>query len=166
MLWILDASINVSMEPFRALVADMLPSAQRTQGFAIQTFFIGLGAVVASILPYVLINWFDVSNTAAAGEIPDSVKWSFYLGGSVFFAAVLWSVLRTREYPPDEFRRYNGEEGTDLVDAGLKQIWIDFTQHAQDDDATGGGAIFYLAGAVLRLDLHHFGRHRAHVRYH
>ena len=126
MLWILDASINVSMEPFRALVADMLPSAQRTTGFAVQTFFIGVGAVVASALPYVLTNWFEVSNTAAAGEIPDSVKWSFYLGGSVFFAAVLWSVLRTREYPPDEFRRYNGEEGTDLVDAGLKQIWIDF----------------------------------------
>ena len=127
MLWILDASINISMEPFRALVADMLPSAQRTRGFATQTFFIGLGAVVASMMPYVLNNWFEVSNTAAAGEVPNSVKWSFYLGGAVFFGAVLWSVLRTREYPPEEFRRYNGEEGTDLVDAGLKQIWIDFT---------------------------------------
>ena len=126
MLWILDASINVSMEPFRALVADMLPSAQRTTGFAVQTFFIGVGAVVASALPYMLSNWFEVSNTAAPGAIPDSVKWSFYLGGAVFFVAVLWSVLRTREYPPEEFRRYNGEEGTDLVDAGPKQILIDF----------------------------------------
>ena len=126
MLWILDASINISMEPFRALVADMLPTEQRTQGFATQTFFIGIGAVVASMLPYVLSNWFEVSNTAAAGAIPDSVKWSFYLGGVVFFGAVVWSVARTREYPPEEFRRYNGEEGTDLVDAGLRQIFIDF----------------------------------------
>ena len=126
MLWILDASINISMEPFRALVADMLPSAQRTTGFAVQTFFIGVGAVVASALPYMLTNWFAVSNTAAPGAIPDSVKWSFYLGGAVFFTAVLWSVLRTREYPPEEFRRYNGEEATDLVDAGPKQILIDF----------------------------------------
>ena len=126
MLWILDASINISMEPFRALVADMLPSAQRTTGFAVQTFFIGVGAVIASMLPYMLSNWFEVSNTAGPGQIPPSVKWSFYLGGSVFFGAVLWSVLRTREYPPDEFRRYNGEEGTDLVDAGIRQIFIDF----------------------------------------
>ncbi|WKN43884.1 MFS transporter [Tunicatimonas pelagia] len=127
-LWIMDASINISMEPFRALVADMLPSAQRTMGFAVQTFFIGVGAVVASALPYMLANWFDVANTAPEGQIPDSVKWSFYLGGFAFFTAVFWSVLRTREYPPEEFRRYNGEEGTELVDEGIKQIFTDFVK--------------------------------------
>ncbi len=126
MLWIMDASINVSMEPFRALVADMLPSEQRTTGFAVQTFFIGVGAVIASALPYMMTEWFGVSNTAPAGEIPSSVKLSFYLGAFAFFAAVGWSVLRTREYPPEEFRRYNGEEGTQAPDEGLKQIFIDF----------------------------------------
>ncbi len=126
MLWIMDASINVSMEPFRALVADMLPSVQRTTGFAVQTFFIGIGAVVASALPYMMTEWFGVSNTAPAGEIPSSVKLSFYLGAFAFFAAVGWSVLRTREYPPEEFRRYNGEEGTQAPDEGLKQIFTDF----------------------------------------
>ena len=125
-LWIMDASINISMEPFRALVADMLPSSQRTMGFAVQTFFIGVGAVIASALPYILANWLGVANTASAGQIPDSVKWSFYLGGFAFFSAVLWSVLRTREYPPEEFRRYNGEEGTELVDEGIGQIFKDF----------------------------------------
>ncbi|MEQ9443265.1 MAG: MFS transporter [Cyclobacteriaceae bacterium] len=127
-LWIMDASINISMEPFRALVADMLPSSQRTMGFAVQTFFIGVGAVVASALPYLLANWLGVANTAPAGQIPDSVKWSFYLGGFAFFSAVLWSVLRTREYPPEEFRRYNGEEGTELVDEGIGQIFRDFAR--------------------------------------
>ncbi len=127
-LWIMDASINISMEPFRALVADMLPSSQRTMGFAVQTFFIGVGAVIASALPYMLANWFEVANTAPEGQIPDSVKWSFYLGGFAFFTAVLWSVLRTREYPPEEFRRFNGEEGTELVDEGIGQIFTDFAK--------------------------------------
>lgn len=126
MLWIMDASINISMEPFRALVADMLPSVQRTTGFAVQTFFIGVGAVVASALPYMMTEWFNVSNTAPAGQIPDSVKISFYLGAFAFFTAVVWSVIRTREYPPDEFRRYNGEEGLHTPDHGIGQIFIDF----------------------------------------
>jgi maltose/moltooligosaccharide transporter len=84
MLWIMDASINISMEPFRAFVGDNLPKKQRTLGFAMQSFFIGIGAIVASALPWMMTNWFDVSNSAAAGQIPDSVKWSFYLGGIVF----------------------------------------------------------------------------------
>lgn len=103
MLWIMDASINVSMEPFRAFVGDMLPGEQRTSGFAMQSFFIGTGAVVASALPYMLTNWLGVSNVVAEGEnIPASVKWSFYLGAVVFFGAVLWTVIRTREYSPEE----------------------------------------------------------------
>ena len=109
-LWIMDASINISMEPFRAFVGDMLPSDQRTTGFATQSFFIGTGAVIASVLPYVLTNWFHVQNTAPAGQIPLSVKLSFYIGGVVFICAVLWTILRTKEYSPDELRDFAAEE--------------------------------------------------------
>jgi maltose/moltooligosaccharide transporter len=112
MLWVMDASINVSMEPFRALVADLLPSEQRTTGFAVQSFFIGLGAVVASAFPYALTNLFGVANTAPRGEIPPSVVFSFYAGAVAFFGAVSWTVLKTREYPPEdleEFRKTRGE---------------------------------------------------------
>ncbi|MFZ9967529.1 MAG: MFS transporter [Steroidobacteraceae bacterium] len=106
MLWILDASINVSMEPFRALVGDMLPDRQRAFGFALQSLFIGVGAVVASALPWMLANWFEVSNVAGEGEVPDSVRWSFYLGAAVFLLAVGWTVLRTREYSPAQMREF------------------------------------------------------------
>jgi maltose/moltooligosaccharide transporter len=107
MLWIMDASINISMEPFRAFVGDMLPEKQRTGGFAMQTFFIGTGAIVASALPWMMANWFDASNTAPPGQIPDSVKWSFYLGGAVFFLAVAWTVFRTKEYSPEELAEFD-----------------------------------------------------------
>ena len=110
MLWIMDSSINISMEPFRALVGDLLPSEQRTTGFAAQTFFIGVGAVVASSLPWMLTNWFHVANTAAAGHIPPSVRYSFTIGGVVFFLAVLWTVLRTKEYPPENLAEFEAEK--------------------------------------------------------
>ena len=110
MLWIMDSSINISMEPFRALVGDLLPSEQRTTGFAAQTFFIGVGAVVASSLPWMLTNWFHVANTAAAGHIPPSVRYSFTFGGVVFFLAVLWTVLRTKEYPPENMAEFEAEK--------------------------------------------------------
>ncbi|MET4074483.1 MFS transporter [Hymenobacter sp. UYCo722] len=110
MLWIMDSSINISMEPFRALVGDLLPSEQRTTGFAAQTFFIGVGAVVASSLPWMLTNWFHVANTAAAGHIPPSVRYSFTVGGVVFFLAVLWTVLRTKEYPPENMAEFEAEK--------------------------------------------------------
>ncbi len=106
MLWIMDASINISMEPFRAFVGDNLPDEQRTEGFAMQSFFIGTGAVIASALPWMLTNWFDVSNTASGGGVAPSVKWSFYLGGAVFFVAVLWTVIRSREYSPEEMEAF------------------------------------------------------------
>jgi maltose/moltooligosaccharide transporter len=110
MLWVMDASINISMEPFRAFVGDNLPKAQRTRGFAMQSFFIGIGAIVASALPWMMTNWFDVSNTAGPGQIPDSVKWSFYLGGFVFFLAVLWTVISSREYSPEEIEEFEAGE--------------------------------------------------------
>jgi maltose/moltooligosaccharide transporter len=109
MLWLLDASINVSMEPFRAFVGDMLPPEQRTKGFAMQSFFIGAGAVVASALPYIFTNWLGISNVAdyEAGEtIPPSVKYAFYIGALVFFLAVLWTVIRTKEYSPKELAEF------------------------------------------------------------
>ncbi len=110
MLWIMDASMNVSMEPFRAFVGDMLPERQRTAGFAMQSFFIGIGAVVASALPWMMTNWLGISNTAPPGTIPESVKFSFYLGGAVFLLAVLWTVIRTREYSPEELKSFVPEE--------------------------------------------------------
>ena len=111
LLWMMGASINVSMEPFRAFVGDMLPSVQRTTGFAMQSFFIGTGAVVASALPWVFTNWFNVSNEVVAGErIPQSVKLSFYLGGAIFLLAVLWTVFSTKEYPPEDLAEFEAEK--------------------------------------------------------
>ena len=106
MLWMMDASINISMEPFRAFVGDNLPSSQRTTGFAMQSFLIGTGAVAASILPWVLTEQFGVSNEAPPHMIPDSVRWSFYFGAAVFFLAVLWTVLRSHEYSPREMASF------------------------------------------------------------
>jgi len=112
MLWIMDASINVSMEPFRAFVGDMLPHRQRTTGFAMQSFFIGIGAVVASMLPWLLANGLGMDNTAPPGRIPDSVKFSFYAGGAVLFVAVAWTVVSTREYSPADLRAFEEAEDT------------------------------------------------------
>lgn len=110
MLWIMDASINISMEPFRAFVGDMLPSEQRTIGFSMQSFFIGTGAIIASALPYMMTNWFGISNIAPEGEIPASVKFSFYIGAAVFFLAVLWTVVSTKEYSPEELKKFSKED--------------------------------------------------------
>ncbi len=121
LLWILDASINVSMEPFRAFVADLLPDAQRTRGFAMQSFFIGLGAVVASALPWIITNVLQVpTGQRSLHEIPASVRWSFYVGAVAFFGAVLWTIVSTPEYPPDNidaFRRKQADKGGLLKNA-------------------------------------------------
>ncbi len=113
LLWILDASINVSMEPFRAFVADKLPEEQRGMGFGMQSFFIGIGAFVAGMLPLMLRNWFHVSTEAdGANALPTNVKISFYLGAGAFISAVLWTIFTTKEDPPEnleEFRRRKAE---------------------------------------------------------
>lgn len=117
MLWILDASINVSMEPFRAFVGDNLPKSQQAKGYAMQSFFIGIGAVVASMLPFILSH-FGVSNEAPAGQIPDTVKYAFYAGGVILFLAVGWTVLRSREYSPEQLAAFNAaEKGMDIESA-------------------------------------------------
>lgn len=126
LLWILDASINISMEPFRAFVADMLSEEQRTTGFAMQSFFIGLGSSIAAALPWMLHNWFHVGNESGTHAIPLAVRLAFYLGSPVFFGAVLWTILTTKEYPPEnmeEFLRVKkenagiGRNAAEIVDA-------------------------------------------------
>ena len=105
-LWVLDASINISMEPFRAFVGDQLAPRQRPTGYAMQSFFIGIGSVVASMLPFLLAKA-GVGNTAGLGEVPDTVRYAFYFGGAVLFLAILWTVLRTREYSPEQLASFD-----------------------------------------------------------
>lgn len=109
MLMIMDASFNIAMEPFRALVADMLPSDQRTLGFSIQTVLIGIGAVIGSALPYVLSNWFDVSNVSESG-VPYNVVLSFIIGAAVLVGCILITVSTTKEYTPEELKQFDKEE--------------------------------------------------------
>ncbi|MDR3746756.1 MAG: MFS transporter [Acidobacteriota bacterium] len=112
LLWILDSSINISMEPFRAFVADLLPEEQRTRGFAMQSLFIGLGAVVASAMPWLLTNVFHLAAETTRHSIPLTVRLSFYVGAAAFFGAVLWTIVSTKEYPPEDlegFQRHKAE---------------------------------------------------------
>jgi maltose/moltooligosaccharide transporter len=103
LLWVLDGTINASMQPFRAMVADNLPEEQNSQGFAIQSLFIGLGGTVASALPWMMTNWFGIASEGAGkGHIPLSVTLSFYIGAVAFLGAVLWTVFSTKEIPPEE----------------------------------------------------------------
>ena len=147
-LWILDASINVSMEPFRALVGDVLPPEQRGFGYALQSFFIGIGAVVASALPWMMTNWFDVSNTAEAGAIPESVKLSFYAGGLIFLAAVSWTVFRTNEYSPEEMASFFDESPDDKSEAS--------PSNSSDQSFMKGGLLWLVVGAVGTLVIDQF----------
>ena len=107
LLWVMDASVNISMEPFRAFVADLLPEKQRTMGYSVQSLLIGLGSVIAAALPWILTNIAGMSGEAAAGErIPAVVKTSFHVGAAVFFLAVMWTIFTTREYPPENMEAF------------------------------------------------------------
>ena len=106
LLWILDASVNITMEPFRAFVGDLLPAEQRKSGFAMQSLLIGLGAVLSSALPYMLTNWFGVKSEAGEGAIPHTVRLAFYIGSGVFILAVLYTILTTKEYPPEDLAAF------------------------------------------------------------
>jgi len=108
-LWILDASINVSMEPFRALVADKLPESQRSYGFVVQTLIIGIGTWIASNLPW-LMTQLGAANTAPEGVIPDSVKYAFGIGAFVLFTSILYTILTTDEYPPEDLEAFEKEK--------------------------------------------------------
>ncbi|OUS69881.1 MFS transporter [Pseudoalteromonas sp. A601] len=141
MLWIMDASINVTMEPFRALVGDNLPKKQRATGYAMQSFFIGVGAVVASALPWMMTNWFDIANTAPLGQIPDSVKYSFYFGGVILLIAVGWTILTTKEYSPEQLAKFNEQDSIDEPETISNTV-----------NFNKGGIIFTVLGlAVLGL---------------
>jgi maltose/moltooligosaccharide transporter len=109
LLMLMDASINVAMEPFRALVADNLPDAQRSTGFSVQTFLIGVGAVLGSWLPYILAEYLHVAKVAPPGQVPDNVIYSFYVGAVVLLGTILWTIFTTREYSPQEYARFNPE---------------------------------------------------------
>lgn len=108
-LMIMDASINVTMEPFRALVADMLPAKQATVGFAVQTFLIGIGAVVGSWLPYVLLNWFGIGVDLSESGVPLNLVYSFYIAAAILLITIIWTVTNTKEYSPEELAEFNGE---------------------------------------------------------
>ncbi|MGB5242068.1 MAG: MFS transporter [Lutimonas sp.] len=128
MLMIMDASFNIAMEPFRALVADVLPSDQRTLGFSIQTVLIGIGAVIGSWLPYALTNWFGISNVSAKGEVPLNLLWSFIIGASVLIISILITVFNTKEYSPEEMEAFNGKEEETGKESSLLNIFTDFKQ--------------------------------------
>lgn len=151
-LWIMDSSINISMEPFRAFVGDNLPENQRTLGFAMQSFFIGLGAVVGSALPWVFTNIFELSNTAAEGIIPDSVKWSFYVGAIVFFLAVLWTVLKSKEYSPEELQAFeDAKKATSTKDHHEK---VSTQKNVATKLQATYGLVLTLIGGVLTFFVH------------
>jgi maltose/moltooligosaccharide transporter len=114
-LWILDSSINVTMEPFRAFVADNLDETQRSRGFAMQSMFIGLASFIAGYLPQVLVNWFHVSRDKTNGSIPQNILLSFYIGGAVFLVSVLYTVFKSKEYPPSATQTTKEEDKTFIV---------------------------------------------------
>jgi maltose/moltooligosaccharide transporter len=149
MLWLLDASLNISMEPFRAFVGDMLRTDQHSAGYAVQTAFIGAGAVVGSIFPF-LLERLGVANVDPAGGIPDTVRWSFWAGGAALLFAVLWTIVTTKEYSPAEQAAFGGGEAAAddnqtlraLAAKGLGSaaVWI------------GAGALVILGVVLLELE--------------
>ena len=128
MLMIMDASFNIAMEPFRALVADVLPSDQRTLGFSIQTVLIGIGAVIGSWLPYALTNWFGISNVSAKGEVPLNLLLSFIIGAAVLIISILITVFNTKEYSPEEMAAFEGQKEVTENESSLWNIVTDFKQ--------------------------------------
>jgi maltose/moltooligosaccharide transporter len=127
MLMIMDASFNVAMEPFRALVADLLPSDQRTLGFSIQTVLIGFGAVIGSWLPYALANWFGVSNNTSEGEVPLNLLLSFIIGAVVLVLSILITVFTTKEYSPEELAKFDtNNDEPEEEESSLLNIFSDF----------------------------------------
>ncbi|MDX1830384.1 MAG: MFS transporter [Lutibacter sp.] len=131
MLMIMDASFNIAMEPFRALVADILPSDQRTLGFSIQTILIGIGAVVGSWLPYVLTNWFGVANNTQPGEVPLNLLLSFIIGAIVLLVSIIITVVTTKEYSPEEMALINASKDEIIEEekkSSILDIFTDFKE--------------------------------------
>jgi len=125
LLWVLDTSANVSMVPFRAFVGDLLPKQQRTQGFAMQSIMLGLGAVSASALPWILSHVLHISNlSSSARKIPITVEISFYVGGVLFLGTVLWTIITTPEYPPEDLAKFKQiREDRNGIFSSLSETW-------------------------------------------
>jgi maltose/moltooligosaccharide transporter len=151
MLWIMDASINVSMEPFRAFVGDNLPEKQRTMGFAMQSFFIGIGAYFASKLP-LIFTYLGVDNTAPLGIIPDSVKYSFYFGGVVFIATVLWTVITSKEYSPEELEAFEKHKETTFIKEAHSADW--YVTNGQSHLTKG--ILFLIVSVLFSVVIYHY----------
>ena len=151
MLWIMDASINISMEPFRAFVGDNLSNSQRTTGFAMQSFFIGIGAYFASKLPLIFTH-FGVSNTAPLGIIPDSVKYSFYFGGIAFIVTVLWTVIFSKEYSPEELEAFEKDKEKTFIKETHSIEWF----NSNGKSHFNKGVLFLLISAVFSFAIYHY----------
>lgn len=147
MLWIMDAALNITMEPFRAFVGDNLPDKQRTTGFAMQSFFIGTGAVIAGALPWVMTNWIGLSNVAPEGQIPETVHWAFYIGGAALLAAVSWTVFRSGEYSPQQLADFDRAERAELG----QEIAAPATALRSARQFALGGLIWLAVAAVMAL---------------
>ena len=147
LLWTLDASLNISMEPFRAFVGDMLRKDQHTTGYAVQTAFIGAGAVVGSIFPWLLEHW-GVSNEAASGAIPDTVRYAFWFGGAALFLAVLWTVVSTNEYSPDEMQSFRDAREADGPSPTIRALAA---------RGLGGSGLWIAAGLAVWLIVQQLG---------
>ncbi|MEM6839630.1 MAG: MFS transporter [Cyanobacteria bacterium P01_C01_bin.120] len=129
LLWLLDTAANISMEPFRAFVSDLLPAKQRTKGFAMQSLFIGLGSVLAAALPWLLTNVFNLSEVGSGNGIPQVVKLSFYIGAACFLGTVLWTVLTTEERPPRDMAAFREQQERRLgVIATVREVYVAFRQ--------------------------------------
>ena len=151
MLWIMDASINVSMEPFRAFVGDNLPEKQRTMGFAMQSFFIGIGAYVASKLPLILTHY-GVNNTAPLGIIPDSVKYSFYIGGIAFIITILWTIITSKEYSPEELEAFDNHKKSSYQKEDHSAEW--YLKNGKSH--LSKGVFFFGVGVLSALAIYHY----------
>lgn len=151
MLWIMDASINISMEPFRAFVGDNLSNSQRTTGFAMQSFFIGIGAYFASKLPLIFTH-FGVSNTAPLGIIPDSVKYSFYFGGIAFIVTVLWTVISSKEYSPEELEAFEKDKEKTFIKETHSIEWF----KSNGKSHFNNGVLFLLISAVFSFGIYQY----------
>lgn len=125
MLMLMDTSINITMEPFRALVADNLPASQYSKGFAVQTCLIGIGALIGSWMPFVFAEYFHIAKIAPAGQVPDNVLYSFYIGAIILLVAILWTVFTTKEYPPEEVDVNEIKKEIDPAHKGVKGILND-----------------------------------------
>lgn len=155
MLWILDSSLNITMEPFRAFVGDMLPERQRTTGYAAQSFFIGAGGTLGSALPWMLDNWFGFSSEAAEGRLPDNIQMMFYIGAVFLLFAVMVTVFTTKEYPPEVLEAY---EKAEAEARGMSQAdMIPMPPPPSTRQMTATGLLCLIGGLAFSAAVYTFG---------